>query len=1139
MDNQGWSSSEWYNVIQNWKNQKSFISSNTNTSTTGSNVNLSISGTTGDNDRSFGRSNSSLSMSGLGNDDDVSASIDSFKSTRYSSGGGGINTSGSGGGTSNITSSLSGSSNNNTSGNSSIEPPHVVVETLVKSLKTVSDDILRCNLLIFLQENSSLLFSLEEDPKRFERVFTILQSMINSQTDSYPLKCQVLSTMASILICESIIKTNPKLVESFIDLLLDIISKVNNSPDRLLRGSACLCLIEFELTYPCILSSYTPLFTQYCQAENSHLIQSYTNLLSTTLQNTTLNLYEDATVTYLKSNQNITSPTQSIPVQQQQPQQQQQQSSYSSSRNISSPQNSLNYGVRQLTKQTSTINIFEQSGSGEGGATVAPYSIFSIPPNIKYIPISLPKLNQMVLSNQGNVRLSESTEREVFKCASAIADQSAYLNSWGLLTIIHQLTQLIDVVNIPHNFFRNHLHLLYKFFFTDHTTLFHIILYLNIKFPDLYSQDELDYCFKRIIYLINDTQLSLENRVLAMDWFLSLPEALNQKSINIYNQYPLFYPNCFDSILLKESKLYVLSKCLASSPNQSPPDDLLKSLNCLEEFKYHSEQSIVPRIVFSAILEYLTTFPILLFSKVEQFLSDILIQYPQFLNIIISLLNGLQQGNAFCKKTKINIFLSLSKIIVLLKPLDFLRYLPLVERTILENQIDPTPLLYKIYDLIRKKAICLNGNWYIGNIILSICRNTMIYHHIPTIAKPVKIILSFMSSYFCNLEIRDRSSFYHRLISHIPDDKIKALLNTQSLQNYESNVSGLVSTPIPSDKYKTITSVSNFLSISQLDKPVVNSFDIFEPNDVTKNSISSNDDHDIDYLNYISVIREPNRKLNATITIPFQIKYKRNISQSNTPLKVYALLIQLAQSSYYSHIHPIRIPYLCYPEANTNLILSNSNTNTSDPSYLLMEKINITSNNNQDEKEKSSLMDQQKFKEFPYSYDIDISFKPIYPIPVSFIVKTTFNDDEGKTCKTEGTSISIQFHDLFMKIPIPLNLKSSPNQFLSNLYHRLWNQNPKNNTMIESVKRISKTREQIQNALQNHKLTKFLIVEQEKEEQESTNENNVSKIIAFLPPQYHLLFKIEIDKDSAIVHIKTDYWRCLSLIDSYLSTIFK
>jgi len=567
MDNQGWSSSEWYNVIQNWKNNQkqqqppqgttTSTTSQSSSSVAGNSVGVGgISNTpsTGtDNDRSFGRSGSSLGMAG--GDDDVSVSIDSFKSTRYAS--------------------LGGSGVGGSSSSTSLEPPHLVVETLVRSLKTEKDDILRCNLLIFLQENSSLLFSLEEDPKRFERVFTILQSMINSQTDSYPLKCQVLSTMASILICESIIKTNPKLVESFIDLLLDIISKVNNSPDRLLRGSACLCLIEFELTYPCILSNYTPLFTQYCQTENSHLIQSYTNLLSTTLENTTLNLYEDASIAYSsKLNQNTTSPIPPNQQQQQsQSQSQQQQQSQSSSRNISSPQNSLNYGVRSLTKLASTTNIFEQGGFGEGGTgVVAPYSTFCIPTNIKYIPISLHKINQLVISNQGNVRLSESTEREVFKCASAIADQSAYLNSWGLLTIIHQLTQLIDVVNIPHNFFRNHLHLLYKFFFTDHTTLFHIILYLNIKFPDLYSQDELDYCFKRIIYLINDTQLSLENRVLAMDWFLSLPEALNEKSINIYNQYPLFYPNCFDNILLKESKLYVLSKCLASSPNQLPPE---------------------------------------------------------------------------------------------------------------------------------------------------------------------------------------------------------------------------------------------------------------------------------------------------------------------------------------------------------------------------------------------------------------------------------------------------------------------------------------------------------------------------------------------------------------------------------------
>lgn len=64
---------------------------------------------------------------------------------------------------------------------------------------------------------------------------------------SYP---KVLSTLTTILIMLDVKERQPLAFESFVELLFDIVSNVNSSSDRVLRGKACKCLQELEETYP-------------------------------------------------------------------------------------------------------------------------------------------------------------------------------------------------------------------------------------------------------------------------------------------------------------------------------------------------------------------------------------------------------------------------------------------------------------------------------------------------------------------------------------------------------------------------------------------------------------------------------------------------------------------------------------------------------------------------------------------------------------------------------------------------------------------------------------------------------------------------------------------------------------------------
>uniref|UniRef100_A0A7C8ZJC3 Uncharacterized protein n=1 Tax=Opuntia streptacantha TaxID=393608 RepID=A0A7C8ZJC3_OPUST len=45
-------------------------------------------------------------------------------------------------------------------------------------------------------------------------------------------------------------------------------------------------------------------------------------------------------------------------------------------------------------------------------------------------------------------------------------------------------------------------------------------------------------------------------------------------------------------------------------------------------------------------------------------------------------------------------------------------------------------------------------------------------------------------------------------------------------------------------------------------------------------------------------------------------------------------------------------------------------------------------------------------------------------------------------------------------------------------------------------------------------------------------------VLIFLPPQYHLLFRMEVSHVSTLVRIRTDHWPCLAYVDEFLEALF-
>jgi hypothetical protein len=127
-------------------------------------------------------------------------------------------------------------------------------------LKTDPNDVLKTSILVFLEEHydfflddrgrfawvlqteqpsHSHLQTLTRIYDRLQRTCAILSETLNHPTMSGQVKCQVLTTLTSIMITRDVLHFQPRALESFMNILFAIASQLNAPMDRLLRQTVC------------------------------------------------------------------------------------------------------------------------------------------------------------------------------------------------------------------------------------------------------------------------------------------------------------------------------------------------------------------------------------------------------------------------------------------------------------------------------------------------------------------------------------------------------------------------------------------------------------------------------------------------------------------------------------------------------------------------------------------------------------------------------------------------------------------------------------------------------------------------------------------------------------------------------------
>lgn len=146
-------------------------------------------------------------------------------------------------------------------------------------------DATKVMMLGVLQEMSESLFMDETSIEQAIGTLIGFYQEVTMNKGSTFLKSQILVCLTTLALTGNQLREQPGLFIDVTNLLFDVLSKVNQGADRIVREAACECLEEVENIYPGVLMYKLDHFYAMSQLENTHVRQSYVSLFTTVLKN--------------------------------------------------------------------------------------------------------------------------------------------------------------------------------------------------------------------------------------------------------------------------------------------------------------------------------------------------------------------------------------------------------------------------------------------------------------------------------------------------------------------------------------------------------------------------------------------------------------------------------------------------------------------------------------------------------------------------------------------------------------------------------------------------------------------------------------------------------------------------------------
>ncbi|KAL2329118.1 hypothetical protein Fmac_022545 [Flemingia macrophylla] len=628
---------------------------------------------------------------------------------------------------------------------------------------------LKLQLLLFLDEFSLSFFSTHH---HFHRLVDALRAVLHAPPDvaAPAFKEQFMVSATSILICASEeVAVEAQTENNLVELLLTVINRPNFGSDRQARGIACECLRELERWKPGLLSDVVGHLWSLCQNERTHASQCYLLLFTSV--------------------------------------------------------------IHSIVTRKLSVSILNTS--------------------VPVVPFNAPQCVAGSGSVSGSDLGSGLKVKELRRAMAFLLEWPQVMTPLGMMEFVSMIIPVAVALELQPSMLK------VQFFGMIHSydpILCHVVLCMYLRFLDAFDGQEGELS-RRLLLISRETQHYLVFRLLAIHWLLGFNRLVLGKAKPSLELCSTFYPSLFDPLALKALKLdllvFVLRLKGGDSDELVDPVKLFEDgLVCVSSFKWLPPGSSETVVAFRTFHKFLiassshsdndpSTTRNLLDSMIFRTLQGLLVNLMLESRRLVPVVSAFVDRLLSCQKHSWLGECLLQKFDGHLLPKVTMDYklaycFPIFDR-IAENQtIPPRGLL----ELLTNFMIFLVENhgpdtgmksWSHGSRALGICRTMLMHHHSSRLFLRLSHLLAFTCLYFPDLEVRDSSRIYLRMLVCIPGKKLKDILNLGDMilgispSSHPTSFFN-VQSPRPSQKFKTFKNLSSCIHLERVAPLLVKQF---------------------------------------------------------------------------------------------------------------------------------------------------------------------------------------------------------------------------------------------------------------------------------------------------------------------------
>ena len=819
-------------------------------------------------------------------------------------------------------------------------------------------------------------------------------------------------TTLSIEVDERFLQDSTQL-KKCIDLLLVQANQVadgTRSERVLLRSVACNCLLELEEVYPGILSSKLSYFFQYCQLEKTFIRQHYLSLFCTVLRNSL-----------------------------------------------------LNFKSIELEEQASCLQFF-------------------FCPTTELLPFIPPKnfrdVSKDLLCSPIDCNLSPNLDKiDLKKSFSTLLDATTNMTPTVLALTMHVLADCVHISGVHPSMLKTIYH---RYLHSSSIVLLQLVYSLKVKFGRELFDLTREASFERsIFWALNNPHNLNPHTLLFYTWLLHFPvlDSITQRIDNrVPSGLPLFqicYPTPFDSVDLTVRCFHIFS---ASELILEDPRSINTHISVLAQRVKAQPGSFATPAFFHTLYLFLhRSHPTSMVESIRVILTDLYLSYPmlsQYLLNFIVAITAIVPASAFARPILSQIMEHLQKQRQV-RTSDLVFHLQLVEYAALTPKFNLDSILVLLNSVLQPEVV-EEGDWYLGHIVLDVCRAVLLGIHSDPQFQRACAILYRIKSNFTDVDVSDEAGFLLTLITSVSSKKYRPLLSRKSETNTEPSLKDLV-VGTTFQLTAPITYIPEiFLQLEKIPIKMDTSPTIQPPQPVVRNPTEI-------LKQYLSAA---DQLIDASFQLDFFLSYAPHAKPSRSMQTVYAVSLHLGDNSLYHPTTTITVPKLVY--------------------------------------QGKDIAQKDKRK-------VSFEFRPKLPLPTSFSVSAIFSLQDGATYQTPLTHLEVSFSDIILPLPQGISQQDVPSLFealWSHLSQRCFSEHNMESKCTESFIKLNKPSHSVTHILQQA-LSRNIV----------TSSDEKIHLLLYIPPRHHMLLKARVSTESTDVSILTDEWRLLSHFNQYMHAL--